>query len=96
MEVTSTKSEAIATPYSTMLSVWLVASTIIADGAVISGGVVSTTETVCAELAELPAASVAIHVIIVSPTEYDSGASLVIEVTPTESVAIDFSNSTMF
>jgi len=54
---------------------------------VISGWVVSTTETVCIVLAEFPAASVAVHVIIVSPTEYDSGASLVIEVTPTESVA---------
>ena len=79
-----------------MLSVWLVASTVIADGAVISGGVVSTIETVCTALAEFPAASVAVHVIIVSPTEYDSGASLVIEVTPTESVAIGSSNSTMF
>ena len=53
----------------------------------IAGGVVSTTETVCTALAEFPAASVDVHVIIVSPTEYDAGASLVIEVTPTESVA---------
>ena len=79
-----------------MLYVWLVASTVIANGAVIAGGVVSTTETVCTALAEFPAASVDVHVIIVSPTEYDAGASLVIEVTPTESVAIGFSNSTMF
>ena len=47
---------------------------------------VSTTETVCTALAEFPAVSVAVHVIIVSPTEYDSGPSLVIEVIPTESV----------
>ena len=79
-----------------MLYVWLVASTVIANGAVIAGGVVSTTETVCTALAEFPAASVDVQVIIVSPTEYDAGASLVIEVTPTESVTIGFSNSTMF
>jgi len=44
---------------------------------------VSTTETVCVALAEFPAASVAVQVTIVSPTWNNSGASLIIETTPT-------------
>ena len=41
------------------------------------GAVVSTTETVCVAVAELPDESVAVHVTVVSPSENESGASLV-------------------
>ncbi|SVA85972.1 uncharacterized protein METZ01_LOCUS138826 [marine metagenome] len=41
------------------------------------GAVVSTTETVCVDVAKLPDESVAVHVTIVSPSGNESGASLV-------------------
>ena len=43
----------------------------------IVGGVVSSTVTVCVHVAELPAASVTVHVTVVSPNGKVPGASLV-------------------
>ena len=45
-----------------------VASIVISSGAVIVGETLSVTVTVCVACTELPAASVAVHVIVVSPT----------------------------
>ena len=49
------------------------------------GADVSTTETVCVAVAELPDESVAVHVMVVSPSGNESGASLVIEIISTKS-----------
>ena len=49
------------------------------------GAVVSTTETVCAAVAEFPDESVAVHVTTVSPSGKVSGASLVIDAISTRS-----------
>ena len=49
------------------------------------GGVVSTTETVCVAVEELPDESVAVHVMVVSPSGNESGASLVTDAIPTRS-----------
>ncbi len=43
----------------------------------IDGASSSTTVTICAQLAVLPAASVAVHVTVVLPNGNDAGASLV-------------------
>ena len=54
-------------------------------GAIIVGGVVSTTATICVAVAKFPVASVAVHVTMVSPTGNTEGASFVTEETPTRS-----------
>ena len=48
----------------------------------------STTETVCVAVAKLPDESVAVHVTVVSPSGNESGASLIIEIISTESLAV--------
>jgi hypothetical protein len=60
--------------------------TIIFDGAVIDGGWLSTTVTVCVAVAVLPAASVAVHITVVVPNGKTAGALFEI-VAPTLSVA---------
>ena len=49
------------------------------------GADVSTTETVCVAIAKLPDESVAVHVMVVSPSGNESGASLVTDAIPTRS-----------
>ena len=60
------------------------------------GAVVSTTETVCVDIAKLPDESVAVHVTVVSPSGNESGASFVIEIISTESLAVDIPMSAKF
>ena len=49
------------------------------------GADVSTTETVCVAIAKLPDESVAVHVMVVSPSGNESGALLVTDAIPTRS-----------
>jgi hypothetical protein len=68
-------SVAVATPGSTAVAQGVApapVSVITFDGHVMIGGVVSVTITVCVQFAMLPAASVAVQVIIVTPTGYGS------------------------
>ena len=67
-------------PTSTKLLVVEVASKTILSGGMISGGVVSTTETNCVELAVFPEQSNVIHVIVVLPTPKNSGAALITDI----------------
>ena len=63
--------------------------TVTSAGAVTVGGVVSTTGTVCVAVAVLPAASVAVHVTVVSPTANVLPDGLRVTVTPGQlSVAV--------
>ena len=73
-----------------------VASTWISVGTVIIGTVVSITDTVWVVDAELPEVSVAVHVMIVSPSGNTCGASLVIEAISTRSDTRKPDNSTIF
>ena len=70
------------------LSDFDVASAVMSAGAAMLGAVVSTMVIFCVAVAELPASSVAVHVTVVSPTGNFSGASFVIDSTPTTSVAV--------
>ena len=72
----------------------LVASKIMSSGGYMVDFVVSSTITRCVVLAKLPPTSVAVQVTIVSPNGNTSGASLVMEITPTESDVIGFPKST--
>ena len=60
------------------------------------GGFVSTTIIFCITLTEFVATSVAVQVTKVSPSGKTSGASFVIDMTPTASVARGDSNSIRF
>ena len=60
------------------------------------GADVSTTETVCIAVAKLPDESVAVHVMMVSPSVNESGASFVIEIISTKSLAVDIPMSAKF
>ena len=72
------------------------ASISISDGEIIDGEVVSTTEIVWVEEAELPDESVAVQVTSVSPSGKTSGASLVIVATSTRSETRTPIKSTIF
>ena len=74
----------------------LVASISISAGTVILGDVVSTMVTLCSILDSFPATSVAVHVTTVSPIGKNSGASLIIDITPDTSTADGASNLTIF
>ena len=83
-----TASAAVASPRLTVLLSADVASAVMSAGAAMLGAVVSTMVIFCVAVAELPASSVAVHVTVVSPTGNFSGASFVIDSTPTTSVAV--------
>ena len=72
------------------------ASVIIDDGGEIIGEVVSTTVIVWVAEAELPEESVAVQVTMVSPSGKTSGASFVMEITPTSSEDSGMVNSVLF
>ena len=63
---------------------------------VITGAVVSITETTCVEVAELPEVSVTVQVTVVSPNPKDCGASLVTDATSTTSYVLGSPNGTTF
>ena len=95
MDKGSTESNACASPITTNFS-RVKLSTIIFSGIVNVGDVVSTTETVCVDVAKLPDESVAVYVTVVSPSGNESGASLIIEIISTESLAVDVPMSVKF
>ena len=80
-------SSVFAIPKSIWFDVGFCASTVIFCGAVMLGGTVSWTVTVCTAEFELPEMSVAVHVTIVVPNGNISGASFVISDIPTTSLA---------
>ena len=56
-------------------------STVISDGGIMVGSILSTTVTVCVAVAVLPEPSVTVHVTVVSPSGKLFGASFVVEAT---------------
>ena len=95
-EYIPTASSTIGACTSTILSFSEVASTIIVSFGMIFGAIVSTTDTVCTALALFPAASIAVHVTIVSPTGNKEGALFSTETIPTASVASATPIATVF
>ena len=96
IEMISPLSVALDSPKSTSLLSILVASIIMSSGACKIGNVLSTTITFCSVVDVLPTTSVAVHVTIVSPSGKNSGASLIIEITPKISWVVGASRLTMF
>ena len=96
IEIISPLSVAPASPNSISLLSILVASITISSGVCKIGAVLSTTITFCSVVDVLPIMSAAVHVIIVSPSGKNSGASLVIDITPKISYAVGDSKSTIF
>ena len=92
---TPTLSVATGVSKDTVLSDLDVASSVMSDGAVMDGMVVSTMVTFWVAVAELPDSSVAVHVTVVSPSGNFSGASLVTFTWLTESFAIGAVNDTV-
>ena len=82
IEMISPLSAALDSPKTTPLLSIPVASITMSSGACKIGDVVSTTITFCSVLDVLPTMSVAVHVTKVSPSGKNSGASLVIDITP--------------
>ena len=89
----STRSLETGLPSTTMFESADVASAVTESGAVMLGAVVSTTVTVWIALAELPDVSVAVHVIVVSPSTKNLGGCSVTEAIPITSCAVASPNS---
>ena len=94
--VTSCISDTDGLSRETVFSSIEVASYVKSSTGEISGEVVSTTETNCVSLAVFSEESDTVHVIIVSPSGKNSGASLVIDITPKISYPVGDSKSTIF
>ena len=88
MAATPTLSDTTGVSSVMRLSDFDVASDVMSESAVMLGAVVSTIVTFWVAVAEFPAASVAVHVIVVSPSENAIGESLVIDDSNTASAAV--------
>ena len=96
MVTSLTESVVVGSPSEILFSVVDVASNCTSDGEVMVGAMVSCTVMVWVAVAELPAASVAVQVIVVTPSLKWSGASLVTETTSTRSFDFMVPKSTEF
>src|SRR5437660_1792146 len=90
-DTTPTASVAFAFPIDITLSFILVASMVMSFGIINLGAVASLTSTVCVALAELPDASIAVHVTVVNPRLNTFGA-LLVTVTCPRSVTVGVPN----
>ena len=91
-----TRSYVDGTSSSTELEFAFCASTVMLDGIINSGLVVSTTLTNCSALVVFPDVSVTVHVTVVSPSGKNSGALFDIDEIPTRSMASALSRVILF